>query len=181
MTLVSTGAAGAVAGPIFLDAPAANTIASFLASGPITPNNCASGPTCGDIILSSSGFLSQTLFEFQFTAPTAGSLVIDHDDGVSLFVDSGTGNSPGPTNLLNPDDAKPTTPANTEPVNLTAGTVYDLFYTSANNLPEVLHTDFEPTPAPLIGHGLLALLAVGGVLFGGKLLETFKARRLHAA
>lgn len=30
-------------------------------------------------------------------------------------------------------------------------------------------------PAPLIGHGLVVLLAVGGVLFGGKLLENLKA------
>jgi hypothetical protein len=29
----------------------------------------------------------------------------------------------------------------------------------------------HPVPAPAIGHGLLVLLAVGGVLFGGKLLE----------
>jgi hypothetical protein len=33
-----------------------------------------------------------------------------------------------------------------------------------------------PVPAPLIGHGLLVLLAVGGVLFGGKLLEHSKRR-----
>jgi hypothetical protein len=32
-------------------------------------------------------------------------------------------------------------------------------------------------PAPLIGHGLLVLLAVGGVLFGGKLFESLKMRR----
>jgi hypothetical protein len=36
-------------------------------------------------------------------------------------------------------------------------------------------------PAPIIGHGLLVLLAVGGVLFGGKLLESFKNRNAHAA
>jgi hypothetical protein len=36
-------------------------------------------------------------------------------------------------------------------------------------------------PAPLIGHGLLVLLAVGGVLFGSKLLEGLKKRQLHAA
>jgi hypothetical protein len=36
-------------------------------------------------------------------------------------------------------------------------------------------------PAPLIGHGLFVLLAVGGVLLGGKLLETWKKHRLHAA
>jgi len=34
----------------------------------------------------------------------------------------------------------------------------------------------EPVPAPIIGHGLLVLLAVGGVLFGGKLLEHSKRR-----
>jgi hypothetical protein len=36
-------------------------------------------------------------------------------------------------------------------------------------------------PAPAIGHGLLALLAIGGVLFGSKLLENLKKRHLHAA
>jgi hypothetical protein len=36
-------------------------------------------------------------------------------------------------------------------------------------------------PAPLIGHGFLALLAIGGVLFGGKLLEDYKKRDLRAA
>jgi len=35
-------------------------------------------------------------------------------------------------------------------------------------------------PAPVIGHGLLVLLAVGGVLFGGKFLEKIKARNLRA-
>lgn len=36
-------------------------------------------------------------------------------------------------------------------------------------------------PSPLIGHGLLALLGIGGVLFGGKLSETLKKRHLRAA
>jgi hypothetical protein len=36
-------------------------------------------------------------------------------------------------------------------------------------------------PAPLIGHGVLVLLAIGGVLVSGKALETFKKRSLHAA
>ena len=39
----------------------------------------------------------------------------------------------------------------------------------------------DVVPAPLIGHGLLVLLAVGGVLFGGKLLESLKKDHLHAA
>jgi hypothetical protein len=36
-------------------------------------------------------------------------------------------------------------------------------------------------PAPVIGHGLLVLLAIGGVLFGGKALESYKKHRLQAA
>jgi hypothetical protein len=35
-------------------------------------------------------------------------------------------------------------------------------------------------PAPVIGHGLFVLLAIGGVLFGGKLLENLKKRHLQA-
>jgi hypothetical protein len=43
--------------------------------------------------------------------------------------------------------------------------------------------EFDPlvVPSPLIGHGLFVLLAVGGVLFGGKLLESRKMRHLHTA
>jgi hypothetical protein len=36
-------------------------------------------------------------------------------------------------------------------------------------------------PAPVIGHGFLVLLAIGGVLGGSKLLESLKNRQLHAA
>jgi len=39
----------------------------------------------------------------------------------------------------------------------------------------------DAVPAPIIGHGLFVLLAVGGVLFGGKLLENLKKRNLQAA
>jgi hypothetical protein len=39
----------------------------------------------------------------------------------------------------------------------------------------------EVVPAPVIGHGLFVLLAVGGVLFGGKLFENLKKRQLQAA
>jgi len=39
----------------------------------------------------------------------------------------------------------------------------------------------ELVPAPVIGHGLLVLLAVGGVLLGGKLAESLKQRQLPAA
>jgi hypothetical protein len=44
----------------------------------------------------------------------------------------------------------------------------------------VLVTELSAVPAPVIGHGLFVLLAIGGVLFGGKLLESFKKHRLQA-
>ena len=40
---------------------------------------------------------------------------------------------------------------------------------------------FVQIPAPLIGHGLFVLLAVGGVLFGSKLLELKKQCNLRTA
>jgi len=40
---------------------------------------------------------------------------------------------------------------------------------------------FIAVPAPIIGHGLLALLAIGGVLLGSKLLKEHKKHHFHAA
>jgi hypothetical protein len=52
----------------------------------------------------------------------------------------------------------------------------------ANDGPDsfTLFSSTLAVPSPVIGHGLLVLLAVGGVLFGGKLLESFKKHRLQA-
>jgi hypothetical protein len=49
-----------------------------------------------------------------------------------------------------------------------AGVKFDFGTSPDTFLPGV------PVPAPLIGHGLFVLLAVGGVLFGAKLLERSK-------
>jgi hypothetical protein len=38
---------------------------------------------------------------------------------------------------------------------------------------------FQQVPAPIVGHGLLVLLAVSGVLFGARLLERGKRHRLR--
>jgi hypothetical protein len=69
-------------------------------------------------------------------------------------------------------------------VDLPTGThavgVLDLPATDNTQASDVLLTAVS-VPAPLIGHGLLVLLAVGGVLFGGKFLEGLKKRHLHAA
>jgi hypothetical protein len=60
---------------------------------------------------------------------------------------------------------------------ITAATTVDRVVFSFGTGPDT----FIAVPAPLIGHGLLALLVIGGVLFGGKLLENFKKRSLQAA
>jgi len=177
MSLLSTTVAGAAAGPIFLDGPVSNTVGGFLASGPIVTANCS--VSCLGTILSTASFVTSTLFEFSFTLSTSGTLTVMHDDGISLFADLGGGNNPGATNLI-PGASAPTN-THTDSSGLLAAGNYDLFYTSANGLPEVLHTNFTAVPAPVIGHGLLVLLAVGGVLFGGKLLESLKIRHSHAA
>jgi len=134
----------------------------------LPPSSCTAA--CATLTGSAPGFASVTLFEFTFSTP-GESFTVQHDDGVSLFNALDTTFA---TNLLPPGASAPTNSAMEGPVNLAAGT-YDLFFTSANGTPEVLQTG-TVVPAPLIGHGLLVLLAVGGVLFGGKLLERSKAR-----
>jgi hypothetical protein len=194
LPLVSTVGVTGASGPIDFNLPmgGTNTIQGFFntASAPFTSAGCPALSTCAGGELSDgtgnghAPYLFATLFEFDFTAPSTGPLTVTHDDGVSLFV-AGT-EPPGstctvascPGDLFKPADAAPTGAMMTEAATLTGGVTYDLWYTSANGLPEVLHTDF--VPAPLIGNGLLVLLAVGGVLFGGKLLESLKTRRSHA-
>ncbi len=116
-----------------------------------------------------------SLFEFTFTPTSTELFTVTHDDGVSLFDAANAG-----TNLL-PGQAAPTSSEVSQTITLTGGHTYDLWFTAANGVPEVLETNTVPVPTPLIGHGLLALLAVGGVLCGGKLLEQLKKRDLHAA
>jgi hypothetical protein len=88
-------------------------------------------------------FNHATLFEFSFSSG-AGTLSVTHDDGVSLFVDGGAGNDPIGNDLFNLADSAPTNAMTTETINLAAGVTYDLFYTSANGLPEILQTNFTP-------------------------------------
>ena len=62
--------------------------------------------------------------------------------------------------------------ADTEVVNFSPGARW---HDASGSLTQVA------VPAPLIGHGLSALLAVGGVLFGAKLWERGRKRRSLAA
>jgi len=150
------------------------TIQAFFASDIPTaaPLPAGCNAACGALTISVSGWTTTTLFEFTFTAPEDGTLVVTHDDGVSLFVDGNTTND-----LFNVADSAPTVADMTEPsMLLTGGKVYDLWYTAANGLPEVLETSFTAVPAPPIGHGLPVVLAIAGILFGAKLWDRSKRR-----
>jgi hypothetical protein len=56
--------------------------------------------------------------------------------------------------------------------NIPAGANFDLQFGSFNT-----HDHLSTVPAPVIGRGFPVLLAVGGILFGAKLLERSKKRR----
>jgi hypothetical protein len=98
--------------------------------------------------------------------PSTGFIVYEANFGSVTF------GAPDPTFTPNP------------PFNgaLIAGTeLYGLVEGSAPNTRQdatALSSTIIVVPAPAIGHGLLVLLAVGGVLFGSKLLEK---RNLHTA
>jgi hypothetical protein len=50
-----------------------------------------------------------------------------------------------------------------------------------SNAAAISESSPRSVPAPLIRHGLLALLGVGGVLLGNKLPESLKKRTLRVA
>jgi hypothetical protein len=167
LPLVSTGAAGAATGVINFNLAGASpsTISAFLATG---PSGTAGFPTCNATCLGTNlsgnlgAFNHASLFEFSFTVG-AGTLNVVHDDGVSLFADGGGGNNPVGANLFPAGASAPTTADGPTSASLTAGN-YDLFYTAANGLPEVLTTDFvpsvsvpEPASLTLIGSALIGL------------------------
>jgi len=142
------------------------------ASGPITHNFTGQFQTGGALVAPTSGVIAFTeagggisdILTFSYTggggspggpfgvATLTGSFVSDLEPGGSLVA------PPGATLVSE------ATPFNFSNTNITASAV----------------SDVEPVPAPIIGHGLLVLLAIGGVMFGGKLMEGLKKHQLHA-
>jgi hypothetical protein len=150
----------AFANPINYNNTTTNTILGFFQSaGQPAPTTCAAGAACQGHILSTGGFADATTFRFNFTAPSTGSLTISHDDGVSLFLAGNT------VNNLFPGQSAPTNTVSANvPGGITGGVAYDLWYNSANGLPEVLITDFVATPSvpepaslTLLGSALVGL------------------------
>jgi hypothetical protein len=156
------------AGPIFFTDTTLSTVGGFLTTSPgftyggLGNPNCNAACQMADLSGILGAFTHASLFEFAVT-PGAGTLTIMHDDGVSLFVDGGGGNNPiGADLFTRPGHSAPQTEGAVDMATLTAGTTYDLFYTAANGLPEVLHTDFtpavpEPASLTLLGSALIGL------------------------
>ena len=136
------------------------------ATGPITHNFFGQFQTAGALVAPTSGVIAFTearggisdILTFTYTggggspggpfgvATLTGSFVSDLESGGSLVA------PPGATLVSE------ATPFNFSNTNIDASAV----------------SDVEPVPAPLLGHGLFALLAIGGVLFGGKLLKKYR-------
>jgi len=164
LALVSTSAFGPASGPISFDLASAgpSTISAFLATQPAFDpmGNCSA--TCLGLNLSGTpgAFDHASLFEFS-VSPGAGTLNVTHEQGVSLFVDGGLGNDPVGSDLFLLADSAPTGGiVTTETINLTTGTTYDLFFTSANGSPAILTTAFAAVPEPA-SLTLLATALVG--------------------
>jgi hypothetical protein len=154
------GSAAFVA-PINYNDTLTNTVAGFFASDTPAqgvPSTCVG--TCPTQQLSTSGFGNATTFRFTFTASASGTLNVTHDDGVSLFV---AGTEPALANDLFPVSASAPTFSAVASAAITSGVTYDLWYNSANNLPEVLTTDLvisgvpEPASLTLLGSALVGL------------------------
>jgi hypothetical protein len=147
------------ANPINYNDTTNDTIGGFFSTAGLTaPSNC--NAACQATTLSTGGFAHATVFEFVFTPPSTGTLTITHDDGIGLFV-AGTENGTNSADLLPTAAAAPTSATPTS-IGVTGGVTYDLWYSAANGLPEVLQTDLaisapEPASMTLLGAALIGL------------------------
>lgn len=123
------------------------TIADFFATGGVT-----SAPFSGlTQEISAGSYARATLMEFTFTLTSGIAGTIYHDDGVSIYKHGTT-----TPDLIASGAQDPTSDVGTS-YSLGAGT-YDLWYVSANGLPEDLQmTVPEPASMTALAAGLLGL------------------------
>jgi fibro-slime domain-containing protein len=138
-------------------------------------NNPTFFPPNGTGSNNANGFQS-AVFSTTLNVPTTESISfnIGADDDAFVYLDGTIVCDLGGVHADSPGTCTSTT--------LTAGDhTLELFYADIHQTEAALTFNVTtqgvnsvPAPAPLIGHGFLALFAVGGVLFAGKLLERSK-------
>jgi hypothetical protein len=148
-----------------------------------------------------TGSADNQAFKFNGTGVALGDITVTPQAGRTLQAQTGTFNADGTGNftfgIACTSCGGGLSDGFSTPIDFTVAnaTIADL--TAPNNLGNIFVADIgnslngatgpidasgpgRAVPAPVLGHGLLVLLAVGGVLFGGKILENLKKRNLQA-
>lgn len=139
----------------WLQSGAPNTLSAFVATGGGIVSNCvgtacASSSSLGNVVLSTGGFGTTSLFRIIFSTDGAVSGNIVHDDGISVYGASGQIlNSSFPTSAV------------TSLLNIASAGTYTLWYVEANGSPSVLNIDTRITEHSRVPEpGALAMVAV---------------------
>jgi hypothetical protein len=140
------------------------TLNTTFTSGTPSVTTCGPGPQAGNIC---DNFTAQGGSGYHFNTELSGPDWNDCTQGTTVGM-SCTGDSGGVAADFAPSSVTYTW-TTTPGVSIPVGADFEIRFASWN-------ADAF-APAPLIGHGLFVLLAVGGVLFGGKFLESLKKRR----
>jgi hypothetical protein len=133
-------------------------------------------------------------FKFNITGTVGAVTVTQNVPGQTLAFDTGAFNGDGTGNfsfgIACTTCGGGGSSAFTGPIMFSVAAATISQFISPNNLGNIFVADIlsgttgmtgpvAAVPAPVIGHGFLVLLAIGGVLFGGRLSESFKKRRLY--
>jgi hypothetical protein len=144
-------------------------------SGEPSPHTAAFfGNATSGVMNVTSGFTDELSFYYSAVAP--GSVTVWSGSG-------GTGTELASLSLLAtqtfPPPSGTTTYHTWDPESVSfSGTAESVVFSGSGNQIGFDNVTVGAVPAPLVGHGLTGVLAVGGILFGAKLLERGRRRRL---
>jgi hypothetical protein len=157
---------------------------TFVVTNPVNPTYAIITPLFASLGIGPTGMPNQSLYS-GISGPT------NFGTGGQTNVSSGTGDPVaifGFTHFLDVPagyfsnttlmDTATFTGQTFASLGVTPGT-YEWMWGTGADQNFTLQIGAAAVPAPLIGHGLPALLAVGGLLFGAKLLDRGKRRRLQ--